>query len=458
MKRFLPVAFASLLASPLAASDATPDIITVYDGAVFYDGYLMEKNPDKEIEDGITRHSCSLYSRPLTDDQLDRIGENLKLHVDVQALCDNYDRIGNVNIAFVPKGESSYDPDFTQRIEIGRFITPFMNMNKEPDTVPYEYDVEYLSPLLRDSGIRARYDLWLELEIFGIPYAANQQVAGCAGRNDVFKGFLHLATSEPAPAVDNTVILPIIMKKPEYKGHNLNNYSEAGTDTIGMTTKTYTKDLPDDVRNARIVLITSNHGANAGGEEYSRRQHYIYLDDALTLSYIPGRESCEPFREYNTQGNGIYGSRPKSDAQWQSFSNWCPGDVIDNRQILLDHMHKGIHKIRISVPEARFVDKQGDIPVSMYLIGEKTDLSGVSQTPAQSVFSIKNDGSSLRISSTKDICGLEILNAAGLPILSTDLSEPVSTLDLPIPSGLSGIHLVTLRLSDGVSYTRKLIL
>lgn len=458
MKHILPIILLSLAATPLVAAADTDNAITVYDGAVFYDGYLMEKNPDKDLEDGITRHSCSLYALPLSDEQLDRIGEELKLHVDVQALCDNYDRIGNVNIAFVPKGETSYDPYATPRIEIGRFITPFMNKNKEPDTVPYDYDIEYLSPMFRDSAIRAKYNLWMELEIFGVPYAANEQIAGCAGRNDVFKGFVRFESSEPAPAVDNTVLVPIVMKKPEYMGHNLNNYSEEGTDTIGLTTKTYKIDLPEDIADARIVLITSNHGANNGGEEYKRRVHDIYLDDALVLTYKPGRDSCEPFRVYNTQGNGIYGSRPMSDFEWQSFSNWCPGDVIDNRQILLDHMHKGEHKVRVSVPTARFAGKQGDFPVSIYLIGSKTDLSGVAASAAEAGFSVKVDGSALSLSSSKGVEYVEIHNAAGLAILSTELTTPVNSYNLTLPAGLSGVHLITVRLSDGISYTRKLLL
>ena len=126
--------------------------IKVYDGVVFYDGYLMDKNPDKDLDDGVLRHSCSLYSVKLTDEQLDALGENLNLNVSVQACCDNYDRIGNINIAFVPKGKESYTTDEVDRIEIGRFITPFMDKNKEPDIVPYGYEINYLSPILRRQG------------------------------------------------------------------------------------------------------------------------------------------------------------------------------------------------------------------------------------------------------------------------------------------------------------------
>lgn len=456
MKRFLPFALLMAALSPFsinAQSDKAVNI-SVYDGAVFYDGYRMNDNPDMDLEDGILRHSCSLYSIHLTDEQIDKIGEKLNMHVDVQALCDNYDRIGNVNIAFVPKGEETYDSDQTQRIEIGRFITPFMDMNKEPNVVPYDYELSYLSPILRDKGLRERYDYWLELEIFGVPYAANTQIKGCKDRNDVFKGSLTFSTSlNPAPATEENVLVPIVIKKPEYKGHNLNNYSAEGTDTIGKTTKTYTFELPNDVSHAQIVLITSNHGANAGGEEYKRRMHYVYLDDALVLSYKPGRESCEPFRQYNTQANGIYGSRPMSDSEWQSFSNWCPGDVIDNRLIYVGDLTKGEHKIRITVPNARFVDKQGDIPVSIYFHAAKYDASGINPvTDNTNRVKVSVADGVLSASSDTDIVAMELYDLTGRRLYNTLSETSICTDGFP-----RGIYLLNVELADGVGYTQKVM-
>lgn len=354
--------------------------IGIYTHAVFYDGYLGEQNPDSDLDDGILRHSTSLYSVKLTDDQLNRIGEKLDLSVYVTACCDNYDRIGNINLAFVPKGKEKYEPGEVERIEIARFITPFMDKNKEPKTVPYHYNIDNLSPILRDKDLREKYDMWLEFELFGVPYAANKQIAGCEGRSDTFAGTLAFQTSGARKPSSGNILVPIVIKKPETIGNNLNNYNESATDTIGKTTKTYVFEVPEDTKDARIILITSNHGANRGGEEYKRRDHYVYYDDEQVLTYKPGRQSCEPFRERNTQRNGIYGKRdengewsyePYSDEEWQSFSNWCPGDVIDTRVIELGNVKKGSHKIRISVPDAEFVDQQGDIPVSMYFHGKR---------------------------------------------------------------------------------------
>lgn len=357
---------------PARVTEQEPErILMIYDYVVFYDGYLGDKNPDKELNDGILRHSTSLYSKKLTDEVLDQIGEHIDLNVFVSAMCDNYDRIGNINLAFVPKGADSYAPADVERVEVARFITPFMDKNKEPSTAPYSYNIDNLSTILRDAELRGKYDLWLEFELFGVPYAANKQIAGCEDRNDVFAGTLKLETYGETGPTSGNVFVPIVIKNPETIGKNLNNYDPSATDTLGKTVKTWTFEVPEDAEDAEIILITSNHGANRGGEEYIRRDHYIYYDDSLVMTYKPGRPSCEPFRARNTQRNGIYGRAPYPDEEWQSFSNWCPGDVIDTRVIQLGKVNKGEHKIKIDVPDAEFVDKQGDFPVSMYFQGKK---------------------------------------------------------------------------------------
>ena len=279
----------------------------------------------------------------------------------VGALCDNYDRIGAVNLALVPKGAATYVPADVQRLELARFITPFMNMNKEPDSVPYQWQANNVVPILKDEALRAEYDLWFELYIFGVPYAANTEIPGCADRNDTQLGTLLLHTDSTALPEDFNVLLPLAINQP------FNNYAEGASDAIGKTRKTIAFELPADTEAAQLVLITSNHGANAGGEEYIRREHYVGVDNKLVLQYKPGRTSCEPFRIYNTQGNGIYGPSAKSDAEWQSFSNWCPGDVIDTRIVPLGPVSAGAHTFVIEVPDAVFAGGQGDFPFSLYV-------------------------------------------------------------------------------------------
>lgn len=439
------------------AEDQKRDTLTLFNDVTFYDGYLVENNPEDPTLDGILRHRTSLYAVKMSDEQLNQIGDSLEMHVSVRACCDNYDRIGNINIAFVPKGQETYKPDDVKRIEIGRFITPFMNKNKKPDTVPYEYKIPYLSYLFRDRELREKYDFWVEYELFGVPYAANEQISGCAGRSDVFKGTLKFSTLKTNQGVetDDDVIVPIVIKNPEYIAHNLNNYNENATDTIGKTTKTYTFEVPKDVASGMLVVVTSNHGANSGGEEYNRRWHYIYVDDELALTYKPGRTSCEPFRKYNTQANGIYGYFKMSDAKWQSFSNWCPGDVIDNRIIDLGAVKAGTHKVRISVPDAVFNGKQGDIPVSIFF-------QGLTQGVITGITEVKNDvakqdltltlyGKVLTASSSEGIVTMELRDLQGKLICENECSKTLN-----VSAAQSGVYLISVELTNGIIVTKKI--
>lgn len=458
---FAVVVFMVTVCTGLKAQTNGRDTVTVFDAVRFYDGYLVEKNPEDPTLDGILRHRTSLYAIKLTDEQLAQIGDSLEMHVRVQACCDNYDRIGNVNIAFVPKGQETYKPDEVQRIEIGRFITPFMNKNKKPDTVPYEYKVPYLSYIFRDSELRALYDIWVELEIFGVPYAANQQIKGCADRSDVFLGTLKFSTINENRGVmtDKDVLVPIVIKNPEYIAHNLNNYDERATDEIGKTIKTYTFTVPKDVADGQLVVVTSNHGANEGGEEYNRRWHYIYYDggEEPVMVYKPGRNSCEPFRKYNTCPNGIYGYFKKSDETWQSFSNWCPGDVIDNRIIDLGEVKAGTHTVCISVPDAEFVGGQGDIPVSIFFQGLTegilNNIDGVSVEESKPLVTITKTGKTLVAGSSEGIVSIELRDLQGKLVRQTECGKTINC------SGCaSGIYLVSVELMNGIIETHKVLL
>ncbi|MGV3636649.1 MAG: peptide-N-glycosidase F-related protein [Flavobacteriales bacterium] len=358
MIRITTLALLGLFLTPVSAQTN----ITVMDGVIFHDGYAGLV-PDVAPQPGVLKLRNDLFARKLTPDELASIGTTLRMRIVIGALCDNYDRIGNVNLALVPSGSETYDPNTVEHIELGRFITPFMNKNIQPDSVAYTFNIDNVARLLRNTDINNSYDLWLELAVFGVPYAANEQVAGCAGRNDVFSGKLTLTTNDPAPAQDTDVLLPLFFNA------NFNNYQAGATDTLGLTTRSITFNVESDLTDAALFLITSNHGANQGGEEYIRRFHYAYVDGVLELTYRPGRPTCEPFRQFNTQPNGIYGTTPRTPAQWQSFSNWCPGDVIDIRRIALGPLTAGSHSFMIRVPAAVFAGGQGNFPLSLYLQG-----------------------------------------------------------------------------------------
>lgn len=387
--------------------------IHVFNEVVFYDGYASVVNDT--LPAGITRFRNDLITRKLTSQELQSIGSSLSMRVVVKALCDNYDRIGNVNLALVPKGAATYNTDSVSKIELGRYITPFMNKNVQPDTVPYNYVINNVAGLLKENSIVSNYDIWIELELFGVPYAANTQVSGCSGRNDVFKGSLDFITDGSTQSQSGNFLLPVAFKK------DFNNYTATATDTLGKTTRTFDIDLPTKLSDVDLFLITSNHGANSGGEEYNRRWHYVYFDGSLVLQYKPGSTSCEPFRVYNTQSNGIYGTSPKTDAQWQSFSNWCPGDAIPIRNIHFDSLSSGSHTFRITVPDAVFNGGQGNFPLSLYLQGKTTSLGIGNVIRENDIFSYPNPVRDiLHIHAGEQILSVSFFDLLGKKVLETD--------------------------------------
>jgi len=418
--------------------------IKVFDKILFYDGYAQIVS--EPVPAGVIRHRNDLYAKKLTAEQLQSIENTLKINVTIKASCDNYDRIGNVNLAFVPKGDTIYKPDSVNRLEIARFITPFMNKNKQPDTVPYNFEINNILPVLKDQNILSVYDIWVELEVFGVPYAAQTQVAGCAGRIDVFFGSLTFITDNSGQIYDANILLPLAMKQ------NFNNYQAGATDTIGKTRKTIPFSLSNQVTNAKLTLITSNHGANTGGEEYNRRNHYVYLDGVLKLTYKPGRQTCEPFRVFNTQSNGIYGTSPKTDAQWQSFSNWCPGDIITTRVIDIGPLAAGAHSFMIHVPDAQFVNKEGNIPLSLYLQAKSQNTAIVHiQQALGNIACPVFDGRILTIHSYTKIEKIKIFTVRGQQVLTGNSNRlDLSNLD-------AGMYLVKAALKGGQDIAMRVV-
>lgn len=430
-------------------------VLGIYDKAVFYDGYNANVF-DKDAADGILRHTNYLYAKRLTDADLQWFGNDLTMKVTIGALCDNYDRLGNVTLALVPKGEESYDINEVQRIEVARFVTPFMNKNRQPNSVPYEYKLPGLSLIMRDAALRAKYDFWLEFEVFGIPYAANQQIVGCATRNDVFSGTLEFVSAdEPAALTDDNVLVPIVMKKTEIHGpKNFNSYTEGACDELGKAAKTYRFTLDEDVNDARIILITSNHGAAENGEEYVRRHHFVYVDGEPVFDYTPGGVDCEPYRKYNTQANGIYGYTPDYDF-WYNYSNWCPGQAFPIREIHLGAMKAGEHSMLLSVPDAEFYGNQGDFYVSAYLQGARKGLvpSEVPELVMKADFEFRQEGNALFFHGAESAAEVAIYSIGGELLYGRHNPGDSISLETFAP----GLYLVSVRTADGRAALHKMV-
>ena len=413
----------------------------------FYDGYADLVTTRTPLS-GVLRLKNSLNSRKLTDVEISQFDASVTMNVVVKAACDNYDRIGNISLALVPKNSTTYNPSNVQRIELGRFITPFMNKNYMPDEVPYSFSVSNLTRILQDQNLSSMYDFWIEFELFGVASAAQQQVAGCAGRNDVFLGSLTFDTGFGfSLSTGYNYFQPIAFKE------RFNNYQAGASDAIGQTVKTININLLTPITNAKLYLITSNHGANSGGEEYNRRFHYVTFDGNSVLTYKPGSTSCEPFRMSNTQANGIYGSSPRTDAVWQSFSNWCPGDKIPIRVISLGSLSAGAHTFVISVPDAQFVGQQGNFPFSLYLQGDSaTALSSEQFDTVNSFIMYPNPATDVvSIESVNNVKEVVVFDVLGQQVLKTN-SDNFSVSELQ-----SGVYIVKAVFENNTSVTQKLV-
>lgn len=392
----LLIAATSALAQKAFAQSNT---LRIYDTALFYGGYADTSVFTQPSAPGVIRFKTSLFTKKITDAELAQIGDSLTLNIYARATCDNYDRAAHVVFAFVPKGQATYSTSDTavKHLEIARFITPFMNKNIQPDTVPYSFQINNVASMLREKSIVNNYDVWMEFSIFGVVQAG--AIAGCTGRRDVYYGTVDLVTNTPAPQESNNIIVPV------YNQHAFNNYQSGATDSLTTTVKTVTFTLDTTSYNTAIYLITSNHGAGTNGEEYNRRNHFVYLDGTQILQYKPGFTTCEQYRVYNTQANGIYGASAKTDAQWQSFSNWCPGAYIPIRVINVGTLAKGTHTFKIAVPDAVFPAGDGNFPLSLYVqgktqstitaIGEIKELeanTSLYPNPAKNELSVRTNG------------------------------------------------------------------
>ncbi|WP_165357631.1 peptide-N-glycosidase F-related protein [Flavobacterium beibuense] len=457
---FLTFLCLTFFSSLTLTAQEEPYTLQVFNQAVYYGMY--EATVDEPVPADAIRNSNSSYGKMLTEEQLASFGNRLTMRVTLNPLCDNYDRIGNVNLAFVPKGQTTYVYNEVQRIELGRFITPFMNKNNTSvQEVPYEWQIDNITQIFHDENITSEFDLWVELEVYGYQGGPGQggaavEIAGCANRNDVYQGSLEFISTED-PLItngDDNTFIPLSFK------YELKNYTLDGTDVIGETVRTINFTLDQDVPNAKFYLITSNHGSNSGGEEYIRRQHYVYLDDEQVFTYKPGGVSCVPFFNYNTQPSCIYYDcsqnpsppRPDTNAAW-SWNNWCPGDKIPIRVIDLGNLEAGEHSFKIDVPDAQFAGGQGYFPMSVYLQGFSQTL-GVEDfnttaftlfpNPVVDIAEIQTvDGSSIR--------NVTVVNTLG-QIVYSGSSEKVNLSQLQ-----SGVYIVNVKFDDNRTATQKLI-
>ncbi|REC59891.1 hypothetical protein DRF65_23560 [Chryseobacterium pennae] len=437
--------FASLFLTGLFKSQTTT-VTNLISDAVYYDGYAAPvANP---VPTGLIRLGNTRYARKLTDTELDSFKAKIAMRVTIGALCDDYDRLGEVFLAMVPKNQPTYTLNDTniKRIEVARYITPFMNKNRFPDEVPYTYDISNLYNIFHDATLRNTYDLYMELDVFGVSGSAKIKIAGCANRDDVFSGTLSFfSTDVGATPTDYNTLVPIL------NYNKLNNYNS--TDVTGETVRIVNFNLPETVNNARFFVISTPHGANTGGEEYVRRQNYTYLDDVQVLTYTPGGISCEPFRVYNTMGNGIYQSAPATFAQWTSWNNWCPGNSVPIRGFTLPSMTAGNHTLKHTIPTAVFNGQQGDVYLSVYMQGKSNATLNVKDVKSIDVNIYPNPTTDfVNIRSKEDVKSIILYSIDGRKLAETYRENKINLSSYP-----SGVYFLNIILKDGTTFKHKII-
>ncbi|MCI3937021.1 T9SS type A sorting domain-containing protein [Chryseobacterium aahli] len=414
--------------------------------AVYYDGYAALVS--QPVPAGLIRLTNARYARKMTDAELDGFKAKIAMRVTIGALCDNYDRLGSVFLAMVPKNQPTYtiDDANVKRIEVARYITPFMNKNVSPLEVPYTYNLSNLYNVFHDATLRNTYDMYMELDVFGVPYAAQTEIAGCSGRNDVFKGTLtFFSTNAGATPTSYNNLTPIV----NYS--KLNNYNS--TDVPGQTVRITTFNLPNAITDAQFFVISTPHGANAGGEEYVRRDNFTYIDDVQMLTYKPGGTSCEPFRVYNTQGNGIYGSSPSSTADWTAWNNWCPGDAVPIRSFTMTSMTAGTHTLKHTIPTAVFNQQQGDVFLSVYMQSKNNATMDVKDIKSIDVSIYPNPTSDfVNIKSKTDVASMTLFSIDG-----RKLTENFKENKINISSYNTGVYILNIVLKDGTTFKHKII-
>lgn len=163
-------------------------------------------------------------------------------------------------------------------------------------------------------------------------------------------------------------------------------------------------------------------------------------------------KDCEPYRVYNTQPNGIYGTYIRPELSWINQSNWCPGDAIPTRYIDLGELEAGEHEIMIRVPEAVFADKQGDFPVSMYFQGLRAGklpvgIEEVSASPEAP--RVVRNGNVLRLENG-EVREVSIYSYDGRFLYGRHTESP----EVSIVGFEPGVYLVNFTIADGsiVSY------
>jgi len=313
----------------------------------FYDGY--HKNIDVPVPQGLIKLDNTTYLKKLTHKERALVGDSLWVKEIVKAGCDNYDRIGRIELIAVPKGKN-FDDEMAQKFELLRIMTPFNYKTRQPDNVPYSANISVFTGLIKNQSL----DIWVLVDIFGSTGVGQKETFGCGGSFLTYSASVSFIT-EKSYQKNSRSLYPLLCY-----------YSLNGKDTAdGHNAKSQSFTLQHDVKSATLYLISSGHGAGKGGEEYNWRQHVIYLDGKPIMK-LDVNQNCVPYEIYNTRINGIYSSGHIAEER----RTWCPGAPVPIRTIELGALKAGTHSIKLVIPDANLLSTESTYYISEYVVVE----------------------------------------------------------------------------------------
>ena len=226
---------------------------------------------------------------------------------------------------------------YTPPIELMRFITPFGigHYNSQVqvyntvwlDSVTYKQDVTNLLPALEG-------DVW-----FGI-------FIGCydKGGHNVSLNLKYYPDDIPQESaeVSNEWIQPLIFTTNIMEAASQEYATIFENDTLQVTV-----DIPDGIKSVTLRYISTGHGGWGGGDEFNKKMNYIFADGKLLYSYIPWRDDCGMYRNYNPASGNFPNGMSSSDF---SRSGWCPGSTSVPVDIPLNNLKPGRHTFSVYIP------------------------------------------------------------------------------------------------------------
>ena len=108
--------------------------------------------------------------------------------------------------------------------------------------------------------------------------------------------------------------------------------------------------LDEPVKNATLFYLTTGHGGWGNGDEFNQKPNTIYVDGKQVISFVPWRDDCGTYRNWNPCSGNFSNGLSSSDL---SRSNWCPATVTNPNYIYLGDLDAGEHTMVIKIPQGQ---------------------------------------------------------------------------------------------------------